>query len=105
VTAELIRDAWLTGAWFERFRRLEGPSVPAGTMTMGVAEPEFAFRMKAGPRRALHWPATELSRHGHRLRPGDVVTTGTATPPCPIHAGGHVVAGFGALGSVEARSG
>jgi 2-keto-4-pentenoate hydratase len=45
----------------------------------------------------------ELPRHGRTLRPGDIVTTGTATPPCPIHAGSHVVADFGALGSVEAR--
>jgi 2-keto-4-pentenoate hydratase len=183
----------LPGALFERFHQLAGAPVPADTMTMGVAEPEFAFRMKADPgpapslgavldavdtmvlalempdsrytdhrtaggpqlladvacagrfveggavpewrdldlpgqavvlhadgeefarghgglvlgdpRLALHWLATELSRHGVRLRPGDIVTTGTATPPCPIHAGGHVLADFGALGSVEARFG
>ncbi|WIY02873.1 hydratase [Amycolatopsis mongoliensis] len=181
----------LPGVMFERFRHAEGEPVPADTMTMGVAEPEFAFRLKADPgsspsltavldavdtmflalempdsrytdhqhaggpqlladvacagrfvegrpvpgwrdldlprqavvlhadgeefsrgsgslvlgdpRLALHWLAMELSRHGRSLRPGDVVTTGTATPPCPIHAGGHVVADFGALGSVEAR--
>lgn len=181
----------LPGALFERFHQLEGAPVPADTMTMGVAEPEFAFRMKADPgpapslggvldavgtmflalempdsrytdhraaggpqlladvacagrfvegravpgwrdldlpgqavvlhadgaefarghgglvlgdpRLALHWLATELARTGHRLRPGDVVTTGTATPPCPIHAGGHVLADFGTLGRVEAR--
>ncbi|MEA5364568.1 hydratase [Amycolatopsis sp., V23-08] len=181
----------LPGALFERFHQLEGTPVPADTMTMGVAEPEFAFRMKADPgpgpslggvldavdtmflalempdsrytdhqhaggpqlladvacagrfvegaavpdwrdldlpghavvlhadgaefarghgglvlgdpRLALHWLATELARTGHRLRPGDVVTTGTATKPCPIHAGGHVVADFGALGRVEAH--
>ncbi|OXM64539.1 2-keto-4-pentenoate hydratase [Amycolatopsis vastitatis] len=181
----------LAGALFERFHHVEGAPVPADTMTMGVAEPEFAFRLKADPgpspsltavldavdtmflalempdsrytdhqhaggpqlladvacagrfvegravpgwrdldlprqpvvlhadgaefargsgslvlgdpRLALHWLAMELSRHGRSLRPGDVVTTGTATPPCPIHAGGHVMADFGALGSVEAR--
>ncbi|MBE8522641.1 hydratase [Amycolatopsis sp. H6(2020)] len=181
----------LPGAMFERFHHVEGEPVPADTMTMGVAEPEFAFRLKADPglspsltavldavdtmvlaielpdsrytdhrhaggpqlladaacsgrfvegrpvpgwrdvdlprsqvvlhadgaefsrgsgslvlgdpRLALHWLAMELPRHGLALRPGDVVTTGTATPPCPIHAGGHVVADFGALGSVEAR--
>jgi 2-keto-4-pentenoate hydratase len=176
---------------FERFHQAEGSPVPADTMTMGVAEPEFAFRMAADPgpspsldavldavgemflalempdsrytdhraaggpqlladvacagrfvegrpvpgwraldlveqpvvlfadgaefargtgglvlgdpRIALHWLATEIARHGHRLRPGDIVTTGTATPPSPIHAGGHVVADFGALGTVEAH--
>jgi len=181
----------LPGAMFERFHHVEGEPVPADTMTMGVAEPEFAFRLKADPglspslaavldavdtmflaielpdsrytdhrhaggpqlladaacagrfvegrpvpgwrdldlprrpvvlhadgeefargsgslvlgdpRLALHWLAMELPRHGRALRPGDIVTTGTATPPCPIHAGGHVVADFGELGSVEAR--
>ncbi|MET8997954.1 fumarylacetoacetate hydrolase family protein [Amycolatopsis sp. NPDC004169] len=179
----------LAGAMFARFHHVEGAPVPADTMTMGVAEPEFAFRLKADPglspslaavldavdtmflaielpdsrytdhrhaggpqlladaacsgrfvegspvpgwrdvdlprsqvvlhadgeefsrgsgslvlgdpRLALHWLAMELPRHGQALRPGDIVTTGTATPPCPIHAGGHVVADFGALGSVE----
>lgn len=181
----------LPGAMFERFHHTEGSPVPADTMTMGVAEPEFAFRLKADPgpspslaavldavdtmflaielpdsrytdhrhaggpqlladaacagrfvegrpvpgwrdldlprrsvvlhtggeefsrgsgslvlgdpRLALHWLAMELPRHGRSLRPGDIVTTGTATPPCPIHAGGHVVADFGELGSVEVR--
>jgi 2-keto-4-pentenoate hydratase len=179
----------LPGPMFERFRHAEGDAVPADTMTMGVAEPEFAFRMKADPgpsptldavldavdtmvlavempdsrytdhrnaggpqlladaacggrwvegsavpgwreldlaehpvilyadgvefargsggavlgdpRLALHWLASELGRHGHALRPGDVVTTGTATTPAPIRAGGVVVADFGSLGSVE----
>lgn len=181
----------LPGAMFERFHHVEGSLVPADTMTMGVAEPEFAFRLKADPgpspsltamldavdtmflavelpdsrytdhqhaggpqlladvacagrfvegravpgwrdldlprqqvvlhadgeefsrgsgslvlgdpRLALHWLAMELPRYGHALRPGDIVTTGTATSPCPIHAGGHVVADFGELGSVEVR--
>ncbi|WP_439377315.1 2-keto-4-pentenoate hydratase [Amycolatopsis lexingtonensis] len=181
----------LPGAVFERFHHTEGEPVPADTMTMGVAEPEFAFRLKADPgpspsltgvldavdtmflavelpdsrytdhqhaggpqlladqacagrfvegravpswrdldlprrpvvlhadgeefsrgsgslvlgdpRLALHWLAMELPRYGLSLRPGDIVTTGTATPPCPIHAGGEVVADFGELGSVEVR--
>ncbi|ADJ43362.1 hydratase/decarboxylase [Amycolatopsis mediterranei S699] len=181
----------LAGAMFERFHQVEGAPVPADTMTMGVAEPEFAFRLKADPglspsltavldavdtmflaielpdsrytdhrhaggpqlladaacsgrfvegrpvpgwrtvdlprcqvvlhadgeefsrgsgslvlgdpRLALHWLAMELPRHGRTLCPGDIVTTGTATPPCPIRAGSHVVADFGELGSVEAR--
>jgi len=181
----------LPGAMFARFQHTEGDAVPADTMTMGVAEPEFAFRLKADPglspsltgvldavdtmflavelpdsrysdhqhaggpqlladmacagrfvegrpvpgwrdldlprrpvvlhangeefsrgsgslvlgdpRLALHWLAMELPRHGLALRPGDIVTTGTATPPCPIRAGGRVLADFGELGSVEVR--
>ncbi|GAA1962214.1 2-keto-4-pentenoate hydratase [Amycolatopsis minnesotensis] len=181
----------LPGMLFERFRHAEGEPVPADTMTMGVAEPEFAFRMAADPgpepslgavldavdtmvlalempdsryadhrhagephlvadvacagrfvegspvpgwrdfdlagqavvafadgaefsrgsgglvlgdpRHALHWLAAEIPRYGYRLRPGDIVTTGTATPPVPIAPGRHVSADFGVLGTVGAR--
>lgn len=32
------------------------------------------------PRHALHRLAAEIPRYGHRLRPGDIVTTGAAAP-------------------------
>jgi 2-keto-4-pentenoate hydratase len=53
------------------------------------------------PRTALAWLAAELPRYGHRLRAGDVVTTGTTTPPPTIGPGDAVRADFGELGSVE----
>lgn len=52
------------------------------------------------PRTALAWLAAELPRYGHRLRAGDVVTTGTTTPPPTIGPGDAVRADFGALGEV-----
>ncbi|MDT7723512.1 MAG: hypothetical protein QOI21_88 [Actinomycetota bacterium] len=55
------------------------------------------------PRIALHWLALELPRLGRRLKAGEIVTTGTATNPAPIVAGSHIVADFGALGTVEVR--
>lgn len=53
------------------------------------------------PRTALARLAAELPGYGHRLRAGDVVTTGTTTPPPTIGAGDAVRADFGDLGSVS----
>ncbi|MDN5931335.1 MAG: fumarylacetoacetate hydrolase family protein [Pseudonocardia sp.] len=53
------------------------------------------------PRTALARLATELPRYGHRLRAGDVVTTGTTTPPPTIGPGDAIRADFGDLGSVS----
>ncbi|HWA11741.1 MAG TPA: fumarylacetoacetate hydrolase family protein [Burkholderiales bacterium] len=55
------------------------------------------------PRVALAWIANELSLAGDMLRAGQVVTTGTCVVPVEIAGGNHVVADFGAIGSVEAR--
>lgn len=57
------------------------------------------------PRTALAWLAAELPRHGHRLRAGDVVTTGITTPHAPVAAGDAVRAEFPGLGSVSATLG
>jgi 2-keto-4-pentenoate hydratase len=53
------------------------------------------------PRTALAWIAAELPRHGHRLRAGDVVTTGTTTVPPTIGPGDEVRAVFDGLGEVS----
>jgi 2-keto-4-pentenoate hydratase len=52
------------------------------------------------PRTALAWLAAELPGHGHRLRAGDVVTTGTTTVPPTIGPGDAVRAVFDGLGEV-----
>ncbi len=53
------------------------------------------------PRAALAWLAAELPRHGHRLRAGDVITTGTTTVPPTIGPGDEVRAVFDGLGEVS----
>jgi len=55
------------------------------------------------PRLALTWLANELSHLGIDLAAGQVVTTGTCMSPLNIEPTDHVLADFGALGSVELR--
>lgn len=60
-------------------------------------------RVMGHPLEVLAWLATELPRHGRRLRAGDYVTTGLATDGIHDAAPGQtVVADFGALGRVSA---
>lgn len=53
------------------------------------------------PREALAWLANELSRLNLPLLAGQVITTGTCLVPLPVAPGNHVVADFGALGTVD----
>jgi 2-keto-4-pentenoate hydratase len=52
------------------------------------------------PRNALVWIVEDLRRHGHGLRAGELVTTGTTTAPVPVGPGDEVRAAFGELGEV-----
>ncbi len=53
------------------------------------------------PLNVLAWLANELPRYGHRLRAGDLVTTGVCTEVFSAEAGADVVADFGSLGPVS----
>ena len=55
------------------------------------------------PRVALTWLVNELSRLGLSLEEGQVVTTGTAAVPAPVHPGDKVCVDFGKLGLVTAN--
>ncbi len=49
---------------------------------------------------AAAWLANALARRGRGLRAGEYITTGSVTAPHPVAGGQHVVADFGALGSI-----
>jgi 2-keto-4-pentenoate hydratase len=53
-----------------------------------------------GPRLALAWLAAELCRLGSGLRTGEIVSTGTTTPPPTIGPGDQVRAWFEGCGEV-----
>jgi 2-keto-4-pentenoate hydratase len=50
---------------------------------------------------ALAWAANELAHRGYGLRPGDLVTTGSATVPTRCDAGTTAVARFAGIGEVR----
>jgi 2-keto-4-pentenoate hydratase len=54
------------------------------------------------PLRSLVWLANKLVQHGHHLRAGDLVMTGSLTRQYPLPAGTHVATTFDPLGTVEA---
>ncbi len=104
--AALLADAACAG------RFVLGPEVPggreldlstAGTHLRINGEPAASGSggtVMGDPRTALAWLAAELPRHGHRLRAGDVVTTGTTTVPPTVGPGDEVRAVFEGLGEV-----
>ena len=53
------------------------------------------------PRDALAWLVNELSQPELTLAAGQVVTTGTCLVPLAVQSGDHVVADFGAIGTVD----
>ncbi len=55
------------------------------------------------PRVALAWLVNALIGLGTELRAGQVVTTGACMTPLEVEAGDHVVADYGALGSISIR--
>lgn len=50
---------------------------------------------------AAAWLANKLASMGRHLRAGDVISTGTVTPPIPLAPGQQVLAEYGPLGSVH----
>jgi 2-keto-4-pentenoate hydratase len=54
------------------------------------------------PLRSLVWLANKLVQHGHHLRAGDLIMTGSLTRQFPLAPGSHVVTTIDPLGTVEA---
>jgi 2-keto-4-pentenoate hydratase len=54
------------------------------------------------PLRSLVWLANKLVQHGHHLRAGDLVMTGSLTRQFPLRPGTHVATSIDPLGRVEA---
>jgi 2-keto-4-pentenoate hydratase len=91
-----------------------GPGAPAGWQSIDLGRHRVNGRVNDGPareglganvlgdpREALVWLVNELSRLNLPLLAGQVVTTGTCLVPMAIEPGDHVVADFGAIGTVD----
>jgi 2-keto-4-pentenoate hydratase len=84
-----------------RWRTLDLDAHAVRALRNGRTESEGSGANVGGPLRALTWLANELASHGHYLRTGDVVITGTCVPPVPIAPGDRVRMDFGFLGAIE----
>jgi 2-keto-4-pentenoate hydratase len=69
---------------------IDGVTVATGTGSAVLGDPVTA----------LTWLAAELAERGSGLRAGDLVTTGTTTPPPSVRPGAAVRAVFGSWGEV-----
>ena len=66
-----------------------------------VADVGSTSRASAHPAHAVLQLLKHLHQFGRGLKAGDVVLSGTCTPPLPVTAGNRVVAEFAGLGSVS----
>lgn len=91
-----------------------GPAAPASWRSIDLTRHRVTGRVASGtpsegvganvlgdPRGALTWLVNELSRLNLTLAAGQVVTTGTCLVPMAVEAGNHIVADFGAIGTVD----
>jgi 2-keto-4-pentenoate hydratase len=66
-----------------------------------VADVGSTSRATTHPAHAVLQLLKHLDQYGRGLKPGDVVLSGTCTPPLPVIAGNYVVAEFAGLGHVS----
>src|SRR5882724_2137153 len=55
------------------------------------------------PLNSVRWLAEKLGEHGRRLRPGDIIMTGSFVRQFPLQAGDIAVAEFSGIGRVEVK--
>jgi 2-keto-4-pentenoate hydratase len=55
------------------------------------------------PLNSVAWLAGKLDEYGRRLRPGDIIMTGSFVRQFPLSPGDVAVAEFSGIGSVEVR--
>jgi 2-keto-4-pentenoate hydratase len=63
----------------------------------------FGSAVLGNPLNSIGWLAEKLRQHGRRLRPGDIIMTGSFVRQFPLQAGDIAVAEFSGIGRVEVR--
>jgi 2-keto-4-pentenoate hydratase len=53
------------------------------------------------PLNSIEWLAGKLGEYGRRLRPGDIIMTGSFVRQFPLHPGDAAIAEFSGIGRVE----
>jgi len=96
--------ALAVGAWVTDWRRFDLAAHQVSVSANGALREEGTGARALGhPLNVLHWLANRRSQTGRGLLKGEIVSTGTCTGVLPVAPGDHVVAEFGALGSVDIR--
>ena len=97
-----IHGAWISGAPYAQWQALDLPAHEVKLYANEVLVSEGRGEVVLGhPLAAMAWIANTLPIYGHRLRAGDVVTTGVCMPVYRANAGEEILADFGVLGIVE----
>jgi 2-keto-4-pentenoate hydratase len=93
---------WVYGAENANWRSFDYEDFPVSLHINGekIADGNSAIVLES-PLNSLTWIANQLCLAGGGLKAGDLVTTGTCTPPTPCNAGAQVMADFGPLGQVQ----
>jgi len=96
--------ALVVGADCAGWRDLDLAAATVRLTVNGEAAREGAGAAVMGhPFDALADYVADMGRRGRVVRAGEIVSTGTWTPPWQAGAGEHIVADFGALGTVDVR--
>lgn len=101
-----VHGDWIGGAPVTDWSGIDLMDGPVRVLIDGTETASGAGRaVDGGCFGAAAWLANRLARDGIGLKAGEIITTGTVTPPVPVGPGQTVVADFGALGRVELELG
>ena len=96
--------ALAVGAEIPDWESVDIPSIQVSIAFDGeIVSESFTGEMRCEPLDVLVWLANELSRRGLGLSAGDVVTTGTSSPPMRATGGQLIEVVFEGFGSMEVR--
>ena len=97
-----VHGAWVMGALVRDWRHLDLAAQPVTLRANGkVVETGSGAAVLGHPLNALAWLVRRLHARGVTVKAGEYVTTGVTTDIFLAQAGDHVIADFGALGTVE----
>jgi 2-keto-4-pentenoate hydratase len=93
---------WVRGPEINGLPDIDFADYPVKLLINGeVAQDGSSANVLGNPINSLTWLANTLCARGGGLKAGDLVTTGSCTPPTPAKAGDVVVGDFGDLGRVD----
>lgn len=104
--AAVLADLAFAGAWVRGTEVLDWRATDLRALQVRLLSSGTEVRSGIGARAmgdpldALSAMVEDLGRSGEKLKAGQVVSTGTYTPPYPVKAGEMLVADFGSLGQV-----